>query len=65
MMVVITANTKDMQGELNVVWDKLLPAIQPQASPENAEEQAKLKQTLNNLAVRPTHIDSVLKLPGS
>jgi hypothetical protein len=54
-----------MQGELNVVWDKLLPAIQPQASPENAEEQAKLKQTLNNLAVRPTHIDSVLKLPGS
>jgi CubicO group peptidase (beta-lactamase class C family) len=64
-VIAITANTKDMQAELNVVWDKLLPAFRDQPLPENADEQAKLKQTFANLAIPRTHVDSVLKLPGT
>lgn len=64
-VVAITANTGDMQAELNVVWDKLLPAIHSAPLPENAEEQAKLKQTLANLAVPAGHVEKVLKLPGT
>jgi len=50
-VVAITADTRDMQAELNVVWDKLLPAIQAIPLAANAEEEAKLKQTLANLVV--------------
>jgi CubicO group peptidase (beta-lactamase class C family) len=64
-VVAITANTRDMQAELNVVWDKLLPALQSAPLPENPAEQAKLKETLANLAVPATHVDLVLKLPGT
>ena len=64
-VVAITADTRDMQAELNVVWDKLLPAIHPAPLPENAQEQAKLKQTLANLAVPAGHVEKVLKLPGT
>ncbi len=64
-VVAITADTKDMQGELNVVWDKLLPAFQKQPLPENADEQTRLKTTLDNLAVRTAHEGNVIKLPGA
>ena len=64
-VIAITANTRDMQAELNLVWDKLLPALQPAALPANPEEQAKLQQTLANLAVPAAHVDLVLKLPGT
>ncbi len=64
-VVAITANAKDMQAELNVVWDKLLPAIQASALPENAGEQKKLSQTISALSVREGHVDAVLTLPGT
>jgi CubicO group peptidase (beta-lactamase class C family) len=64
-VVAITANCKDMQAELNIVWDKLLPAFQKAPLAANAEEQGKLKQTLANLAVRADHVDLVLFPPGS
>jgi CubicO group peptidase (beta-lactamase class C family) len=48
-VVAITAETRDMQGELNVVWDKLLPAFHPKKLKANKEEQTKLKDTLSNL----------------
>ena len=64
-VVAITANAKDMQAELNIVWDKLLPAFRPSALPENAEEQKKLSQTISLLSVREGHVDAVLTLPGS
>jgi CubicO group peptidase (beta-lactamase class C family) len=63
-VVAITANCSDMQAELNIVWDKLLPAFQPAALPENKAEEAKLKEVLGNLAVRPEHKDLVLHPPG-
>jgi enterochelin esterase-like enzyme len=53
-----------MQGELRVVWDQLLPAFQKDALPENAEEQARLKQTLAGLSVseaRPVTNSRVLE----
>jgi CubicO group peptidase (beta-lactamase class C family) len=54
VVIAITADTRDMQAELNVVWDRLLPALQPAALPANAEEQSRLKQTLANLVAQPS-----------
>jgi CubicO group peptidase (beta-lactamase class C family) len=56
-VLAITANTGDMQGELNVAWDKILPAFNPAPLPEDAEEWNKLKEKLANLAV-PTAADA-------
>ena len=64
-VVAITADTGDMQGELNVVWDKLLPAFHDAALPESAGEQDKLKQVCASLAIPASHAENVLKLPGS
>jgi CubicO group peptidase (beta-lactamase class C family) len=48
-VVAITANTGDMQAELNVVWDHLLPAFHDTALPENPAAQAKFKETIAQL----------------
>ena len=64
-VIAITADAKDMQAELNIVWEKLLPAFQKDALPEAADEQEKLKQTLAALAVREGHVANTLKLPGT
>jgi CubicO group peptidase (beta-lactamase class C family) len=48
-VVAITANTSDMQAELNIVWDKLLPALGDKPKPENPEEQARLKAVIAKL----------------
>jgi CubicO group peptidase (beta-lactamase class C family) len=52
-VIAITADTRDMQAELNVVWDKLLPAFHPKKLPANKTEYEKLQQTFTNLTVRP------------
>ena len=64
-MIAITADTRDMQAELNVVWEKLLPAFQKDALVANPDEEAKLRDALSNLTVRPTHVGNVIKLPGT
>ena len=64
-VVAITADAKDMQAQLNLVWEKLLPAFQKEPLPENAEESAKLKAALGNLAVPEGHKENTLKPPGS
>ena len=51
-VIAITAHTGDMQSELNLVWDFLLPAFADQALPENPDEQAKLQETLGKLEVK-------------
>ena len=48
-MIAITANTRNMQSELNVVWDHLLSAFHAQPLPENPDEQAKLQATIRSL----------------
>jgi CubicO group peptidase (beta-lactamase class C family) len=52
-VIAITADTRDMQAELNVVWDKLLPAFQSKRLASNKTELEKLQKTLSSLAVRP------------
>jgi hypothetical protein len=43
-----------MQGELNIVWDKLYPAFGADALPEDAAGQEKLKHAVANLEAHPT-----------
>jgi len=64
-VIAITANTRDMQAELNVVWDHLLAAFQAAPLPENPVEQTKLNETVAHLAVPENHVELVLKLPGA
>ncbi|MCA9265462.1 MAG: serine hydrolase, partial [Planctomycetales bacterium] len=52
VVIAITALTGDMQAELNVVWDYLLPAIKDGPLPEDATEQQKLRDTLTELRVK-------------
>jgi CubicO group peptidase (beta-lactamase class C family) len=51
-VIAITANAKDMQAELNIVWDKLLPAFTDKALEETPSKQAKLKATIESLKAR-------------
>ncbi len=51
-VIAITADTRNMQNQLNIVWDKLLPALEPAALPENAAAAASLKQALTGLVAR-------------
>lgn len=48
-VVVITANTMDMQSELNLVWEHLLPAIHETPLPENPEMTKKLSELTSGL----------------
>jgi CubicO group peptidase (beta-lactamase class C family) len=52
-VVAMTADNRDMQGQLNVVWDKLLPAFHESALPEDDAEAGRLRQALSVLQVRP------------
>jgi CubicO group peptidase (beta-lactamase class C family) len=52
-VVAITAETGNIQGELNAVWDNLLPAFRAEALPDNAVAHEKLKQAIANLVAHP------------
>jgi CubicO group peptidase (beta-lactamase class C family) len=52
-VVAITSGVKDMQSVLNLVWDQLLPALQPARLPADGASQEKLKRTLGKLTLRP------------
>jgi CubicO group peptidase (beta-lactamase class C family) len=52
-VIVITSGVKDMQSVLNLVWDKLLPAMRPSSLPPNDEAGRKLQHTLKGLSLRP------------
>src|SRR6202000_198794 len=45
-VVVITADSGNMRGALNAIWDQLYPALQDRALPDDAAGQAKLKQAI-------------------
>jgi CubicO group peptidase (beta-lactamase class C family) len=61
-VVAITAGTSDLQGVLNLIWDELLPAMQPVETqpvamqpaplPDNPQAQRHLLDTLAGLSVR-------------
>ncbi|MCW3116397.1 MAG: serine hydrolase [Chitinophagaceae bacterium] len=50
-VIAITAETPDMQNEINLVWQYLLPAIQQDKLPVNKTMTANLKRKLHALAL--------------
>lgn len=52
-VVAIQAETPDMQNELNLVWDYLLPAIKKNKLPEDQKSLITLKTKLSNLHYPP------------
>ncbi|HVQ31850.1 MAG TPA: serine hydrolase [Vicinamibacteria bacterium] len=52
-VVVITSGVKDMQAVLNLVWDRLLPALQPKALAADAAGRQKLERKLAGLTLKP------------
>ncbi len=48
-VIAITAKTRNMQQQLDLVWEHLLPAFHDKPLPENPAETGKLKATLSNL----------------
>jgi len=52
-VIAITADTGNFQGEMNAIWDKLYPAFQADALPDDAAGQEKLKQEIANLEAHP------------
>ena len=52
-VIAITAGVRDMQAVLNLVWDKLLPALKPSPlARRRRRPQAKLASTLKGLSLR-------------
>ena len=52
-VVAITADTGNMQGELNAIWDNLYSAFQDGSLPTNDLAQEKLRQAEGNLVAHP------------
>ncbi|MEO6455614.1 MAG: serine hydrolase, partial [Ginsengibacter sp.] len=48
-VLAITSESWDMQKSMNIVWDNLLPALKPGVADENKDDQAELKNDLENL----------------
>ena len=52
-VIVMTSGIKDMQAVLNLVWEKLLPALQSSPLAADNDAETKLKQTLAALSLTP------------
>jgi CubicO group peptidase (beta-lactamase class C family) len=52
-VMAITADTGNFQGEMNAIWDKLYPAFQSEALPENTAGVEKLKEAVAKLEAHP------------
>ena len=50
-VVAITSGTRDMAAIMNLVWDKLLPAMQPTPLPANTDSDQKLERALAGLTL--------------
>jgi CubicO group peptidase (beta-lactamase class C family) len=50
-VVAITSGTRNMQAIMNLVWDKLLPAMQPTPLPADTESDQKLEHALAGLTL--------------
>jgi CubicO group peptidase (beta-lactamase class C family) len=51
--IAITAQTGNFNGEMNAVWDNLLPAFHPEKLPENSAAQEKVKAAISKLTAHP------------
>jgi hypothetical protein len=52
-VLAIQSETANMQNEINLVWDYLLPAIKKNKLPEDQKSLIALKVKLNTLAIQP------------
>jgi hypothetical protein len=52
-VIAITSGVPDMQAVLNLIWDKLLPAMKPSPLPADGAAARKLEQRLKGLMLRP------------
>ena len=52
-VIAITSGVKDMQAVLNLVWDKLLPALKSGPLPPDEDSRETLASTLKGLSLRP------------
>jgi hypothetical protein len=52
-VIAITSETASMAGEMNLIWDHLLPAMKENKLPADKHAQAQLKKTLASLALLP------------
>jgi len=52
-VIAITSGIRDMQSVLDLVWDKFLPACQPESLPSNPSWRARLTETLSGLQLAP------------
>ncbi|MBO0801300.1 MAG: serine hydrolase, partial [Blastocatellia bacterium] len=50
-VVAVTSGVRDMQKVMNLVWDKLLPAMKPNPLPEDSSARSKLEARLASLKV--------------
>ena len=53
VVVAITADSDNMQAELDAIFDNLLPAFQSKPLPADAAGREKLKEAVVNLAAHP------------
>ncbi len=51
-VVAITSGTRDLAGVMNLVWEHILPALQPDPLPEDKEAVAALRRKLAGLALK-------------
>src|SRR6185295_11745753 len=65
VVVAITSGVKDMQAVLNLIWDKLLPALQPQELPADSAGAQQLKDKLARLEVRTAQGSATSSLAGT
>jgi len=57
-VLAITAETPDMQEEINLVWQYLLPAFKESALPANTDAAARLQEKIRSLALPPPEKNS-------
>src|SRR4051812_44766151 len=53
VVIAITADTGNFQGEMNAIWGKLYPAFGAEALPDNAAGREELKQAIAKLQAHP------------
>ena len=52
-VIAITSESPSMQGEMNLIWEHLLPAMQQGSVPANKQAAEELNHTLQSLALAP------------
>jgi CubicO group peptidase (beta-lactamase class C family) len=62
-VIAITSGVKKMQDVLDVVWDKLLPALKSAPLADDEDTHRKLERTLKRLTLRPQEGSSSLSKP--